>query len=110
VKTAYERFLELKQIKLEECGIDVPLDALNPCGCSQTQSKIMLTHNHKISRDKFLAEMERRGWKMDGNGWIVPEGRRQHDKEADWYQSILAAIECECPHAAASLATETVQT
>jgi DNA modification methylase/superfamily II DNA or RNA helicase len=28
-KTAYERFLALKQIKLEECGIDIPLDALN---------------------------------------------------------------------------------
>ena len=30
MKTAYERFLELKQIKLDECGIDVPRDALNP--------------------------------------------------------------------------------
>ena len=29
MKTAYERFLELKTIKLDECGIDVPLDALN---------------------------------------------------------------------------------
>lgn len=57
-----------------------------------------MKHTHKISRDKFLAEMQRRGWRMDGNGWIVPEGRRQHDKEADWYQSIVIAIECECPH------------
>jgi superfamily II DNA or RNA helicase len=30
MKSAYERFLELKQIKLEECGIDVPIGALNP--------------------------------------------------------------------------------
>jgi DNA methylase len=30
MKTAYERFLELKQIKLEECGIDIALHELNP--------------------------------------------------------------------------------
>lgn len=57
----------------------------------------MPTHTHTINRDKFLTEMQRRGWKLDNVGWIVPEGRRMHDKEADWYQSILAAVECECP-------------
>ena len=30
MKTAYERFLELKQIKLDECGIDISVDVLNP--------------------------------------------------------------------------------
>lgn len=57
-------------------------------------------HKHKINREKFLAEMQGRGWTLDPNGWIVPEGRRQHDKEADWYTSMILAIECECPHEA----------
>jgi hypothetical protein len=54
-------------------------------------------HVHKLNREKFLAEMEKRGWKLDGLGWIVPEGRRIHQRESDWLASILLAIECECP-------------
>ena len=57
----------------------------------------MQAHNHKLNKDKFLAEMEKRGWKLDPNGWIVPEGRRIHQRESDWLASILLAIECECP-------------
>ncbi len=58
----------------------------------------MPEHKHKLNKDKFLAEMEKRGWKLDPNGWIVPEGRRLHQHESDWLASILLAIECECPH------------
>jgi hypothetical protein len=56
-------------------------------------------HTHRINKDKFLAEMEKRGWKLDPVGWVVPEGRRIHQRESDWLASILLAIECECPHA-----------
>ena len=58
----------------------------------------MPAHQHRINRDIVLAEMERRGWKLDPNGWIVPEGRRIHDRESDWLASILLAIQCQCPH------------
>ena len=58
----------------------------------------MPEHKHKLNKDKFIAEMALRGWKLDGNGWIVPEGRRIHQRESDWLASILLSIECECPH------------
>jgi hypothetical protein len=57
----------------------------------------MPAHVHKLSREKFIAEMAKRGWKLDEVGWIVPEGRRIHQRESDWLASILLAIECECP-------------
>jgi hypothetical protein len=57
----------------------------------------MSAHVHKLSREKFIAEMARRGWKLDEVGWIVPEGRRIHQRESDWLASILLSIECECP-------------
>lgn len=55
-------------------------------------------HVHKLNREKFIAEMAKRGWQLDPNGWIIPEGRRIHQRESDWLASILLAIECECPH------------
>ena len=57
----------------------------------------MSAHVHKLNREKFIAEMARRGWKLDEVGWIVPEGRRIHQRESDWLASILLSIECECP-------------
>jgi hypothetical protein len=54
-------------------------------------------HVHKLNKDKFIAEMAKRGWQLDPNGWIIPEGRRIHQRESDWLASILLAIECECP-------------
>jgi hypothetical protein len=57
----------------------------------------MSAHVHRINKDKFLAEMEKRGWKLDPLGWVVPGGRRIHQRESDWLASILLAIECECP-------------
>jgi len=59
----------------------------------------MEAHKHKINREKFFAEMGRRGWTLDPNGWIIPEGRRRADQEADWYDALLMSIECECPYA-----------
>jgi hypothetical protein len=58
----------------------------------------MSAHVHKLNKDKFIAEMGKRGWQLDPNGWIIPEGRRIHQRESDWLASILLAIECECPH------------
>jgi len=55
-------------------------------------------HRHRIDKERFLAEMALRGWQLDPNGWLVPEGRRQADRESDWLASILLAIECKCPH------------
>jgi hypothetical protein len=54
-------------------------------------------HVHRLNREKFIAEMAKRGWQLDPNGWIIPEGRRIHQRESDWLASILLAIECECP-------------
>ena len=51
---------------------------------------------HEINRDKFFAEMEKRGWKMEHSCWMIPTGRRRHDREVDWYESIISAIECPC--------------
>jgi hypothetical protein len=59
----------------------------------------MSAHVHRINKDKFVAEMAKRGWTLDPNGWIVPEGRRIAQRESDWLASILLSIECECPHA-----------
>jgi hypothetical protein len=53
-------------------------------------------HVHRLNKDKFIAEMARRGWQLDPNGWIIPEGRRIHQRESDWLASILLSIECEC--------------
>jgi hypothetical protein len=61
----------------------------------------MTTHVHRLNREKFIAEMAKRGWQLDPNGWIIPEGRRIHQRESDWLASILLAIECECPHPSA---------
>lgn len=60
----------------------------------------MSAHVHKLNKDKFIAEMSKRGWQLDPNGWIIPEGRRIHQRESDWLASILLSIECECPHEA----------
>jgi hypothetical protein len=57
----------------------------------------MTAHVHRLNREKFIAEMAKRGWQLDPNGWIIPEGRRIHQRESDWLASILLAIECECP-------------
>jgi hypothetical protein len=54
-------------------------------------------HKHKLNRETFIAEMAKRGWQLDPAGWIIPTGRRIHQREADWLQSILSAIECDCP-------------
>ena len=58
----------------------------------------MQTHNHKFNKKKFLAEMAKRGWQLDPNGWIIPEGRRIQQRESDWLASIVLSIECECPY------------
>lgn len=58
----------------------------------------MSVHQHRIDKDIFLAEMAKRGWAIDSNGWTVPMGRRIHDRETDWLAAILMAIECKCPH------------
>ena len=58
----------------------------------------MPAHKHKLNKETFIAEMARRGWQLDPNGWIIPEGRRIHQRESDWLASILLSIECECPH------------
>lgn len=64
----------------------------------------MPQHQHRINRDKFFQEMKRRGWILDGEvGWLIPSGRRSHDREVDWYESLLASIEC--PHEAAAKET-----
>ena len=57
----------------------------------------MPAHKHKLNKETFVAEMARRGWQLDPNGWIIPEGRRIHQRESDWLASILLSIECECP-------------
>jgi hypothetical protein len=57
----------------------------------------MTAHVHRLNREKFIAEMAKRGWQLDTAGWIIPEGRRIHQRESDWLASILLAIECECP-------------
>ena len=59
----------------------------------------MKLHQHRIDKDRFLAQMNTKGWCLDSNGsWIVPPNRRIHQREVDWLEAIVGAIECECPH------------
>jgi hypothetical protein len=63
------------------------------CQSSTTPTKSTMI-KHRLNKEIFLKEMEKRGWKIDPNGWIVPEGRRTAQREADWTESIIACIEC----------------
>jgi hypothetical protein len=61
------------------------------------EGESMKTRGVQKREEKFIAEMAKRGWQLDPNGWIIPEGRRIHQRESDWLASILLSIECECP-------------
>jgi len=49
---------------------------------------------HTLNEEKFIAEMEKRGWRLDdAYGWIkMSSTKRQMEQE--WRDSIIAAIEC----------------
>lgn len=51
---------------------------------------------HKLDKDLFLKEMEKRGWKIDEptHTWLRPLGRTQAEAEKNWIDAILASISC----------------
>ena len=62
--------------------------------------KTVSKHTHRLSKDKFLDALKRRGWTLNETlrTWLVPTGRTIHQQDVDWQESVLEAIECECPH------------
>ena len=64
---------------------------------------------HKINKDKFLAEMQNRGWRLDEHthSWIRPGARTQREAEQNWVDAILASIDC--PHETQLSAATTTQ-
>jgi hypothetical protein len=54
---------------------------------------------HTLNKDRFLEEMQARGWKFDDvYGWLAPQvkGLTKRMMEQHWIESILGAVEC--PH------------
>jgi hypothetical protein len=65
---------------------------VNPTG--DPRGGILERGRHKFNRTKFISEMKKRGWGLDANGWIMPPSRTSVERDRDWEESILLAIEC----------------
>ena len=52
---------------------------------------------HTLNKQKFQAEMEKRGWQLDEatHSWLRPLGRSQREAEQNWVDAILASIDCQ---------------
>ena len=51
---------------------------------------------HSLNKDKFLAEMQKRGWILHDSlhTWIRPASRSQQEAEQNWVDAIVASIDC----------------
>jgi len=51
---------------------------------------------HKLNKDKFLEEMQKRGWILHDSlhTWIRPASRSQQEAEQNWVDAIVASIDC----------------
>lgn len=50
---------------------------------------------HTFNRYTFIRSMKTKGWIMEETGgWVVPLGKTLQDRDKDWEESILEAVEC----------------
>ena len=56
----------------------------------------MKISEHKLNKDKFLEEMQKRGWILHDSlhTWIRPASRSQQEAEQNWVDAIVASIDC----------------
>jgi hypothetical protein len=56
-----------------------------------------MLNKHTLNKDKFLNEMQKRGWTFsDSHGWLAPTDRSntKQSMEQAWVDAIVASVDC----------------